>query len=153
MATLRNFPLTGEMRIVTVAILVGLAGCADQPEAPPAAPARIAAAAVPAKTARSPTPVDVVPTAATAAVALTDGDAATSAKARTLGLKPRVLNGKTRYCRDEATVGTRFVTTKCAAADQLDQMIREAENIKDKMRQGGSGGCMGGVVTASCGGG
>lgn len=139
MALQRNLHLGVPMRATAILCFALAAGCAASPQ-PPAIPAP------------APEPVPKAAAPVTPAPAADAVDPKVLAKARTLGLRPRVYGGQTKFCKDEAKVGTRFTTTICATnEDELDQMLRAAEEARQRMRQGG--GCTGSTAGSSCGGG
>jgi hypothetical protein len=66
--------------------------------------------------------------------------------ARTMGFKPRKeKDGTTRWCKTEATIGTRFVTTNCISEDTLAMEVEEMLQTQDYVRS--QQGCNG----SSCG--
>ena len=138
MALLRNFQFGGHMRQAAVLILAFLAGCAASPQ-PPAATA----------TATAPVPKAAAPVTPPLAATTAAVDPKVLAKARALGFRPRVLNGQTKFCKDEPQLGSRFPTTTCVATeDQLDQLARSAEETRQRMLQGR--GCAGSSAGSSC---
>ena len=62
-------------------------------------------------------------------------DAAMLKRAKDAGLKPETHNGKTLYCWEDASIGTRFATKKCTDDTGLSQMIAQREAQKQNMRQ------------------
>jgi hypothetical protein len=66
-------------------------------------------------------------------------DEATLKRAKDVGLKPEVHNGKTMYCWEDASVGSRFPTKKCTDENGLDQIIAQREVAKQNMRQSMTG--------------
>ena len=56
-------------------------------------------------------------------------------KAKSLGLRPEVSKGVTRYCVEDANTGTRFPTKKCWSEIQLDDAIAQRQAMQDDMRR------------------
>ncbi len=91
------------------------------PAVPPlaAAPAKSVDSAHAPTTAAAATPVKATQPATPAAAT----DAATVAKqAKTLGYSPRTRDGKTVYCKRDASIGTKIETVKCLDEDQMNAM-------------------------------
>ena len=55
--------------------------------------------------------------------------------------------GKTMFCRDDATLGTRLVSKKCMGADQFEDYAVQLQIARDLMKQKAT--CQGGGL---CGG-
>jgi hypothetical protein len=107
-----------------------------------------------------PTPPPIEPTpaqpqvagASTATVSAPSKAAASSAKApsakdaeaaaaqdkrlRSQGYKPVVRNGITQYCRNEATVGTRFSIPVCGTPDELDKAALSGKELTESIQRG-----------------
>jgi len=88
------------------------------------------------------TPAPAASTTAPAAAQTTASDSAstkpseeTVKKAKSLGLRPEVHKGVTVYCWEDASVGTRFPTKKCADENQLNDIIAQREQAKEYLRQ------------------
>ena len=55
--------------------------------------------------------------------------------ARTMGYKPRKeKDGTTRWCKTEATLGSRFQTTSCVSEETLAMEVQEMLQTQDYMR-------------------
>jgi hypothetical protein len=55
--------------------------------------------------------------------------------ARTMGFKPRKeKDGTTRWCKTEATLGSRFETTNCVSEDTMAMEVQEMLQTQDYMR-------------------
>jgi len=55
--------------------------------------------------------------------------------ARTMGYKPRKeKDGTTRWCKTEATLGSRFQTTNCVSEETLAMEVQEMLQTQDYMR-------------------
>jgi pyruvate/2-oxoglutarate dehydrogenase complex dihydrolipoamide acyltransferase (E2) component len=113
---------------------------APPPTAPPAT-APSAPAPAPATTAQS----------ATAAAAAAPAEAVKPSadllkKARQGGFHMRVRNGKTMYCKEDAQLGTRFVTERCMDENQLVETLEAQQRQRDQLNQAictGGGSCGG----------
>jgi len=105
---------------------------AQQPAASPPASAPPPAPA-PAQNARPPANPAASQAAASPAAAQLSSE--TLKKAKELGLKAETHNGTTKYCWEDASVGTRFTTKKCVGPDQLDDIIAQREAVKRDMEQ------------------
>jgi hypothetical protein len=61
-------------------------------------------------------------------------------KARSLGMHAETRSsGATVFCWEDADIGTRFTTKKCATEAQLEQVIEQKELLRDQMRRGMTG--------------
>ena len=130
------FIVLGAMRFVAVVVILMMAA------ALPAYSQQSSSSAPPANT---PPPAAASATAtatATASAQTTASDSApakpseeTLKKAKSLGLHPEVHNGVTKYCWEDASIGTRFPSKKCASEDQLEEVIAQRQVIKDDMRR------------------
>jgi hypothetical protein len=68
-------------------------------------------------------------------------------KARNYGFHTEIYNGKTMFCRDDATLGTRLVSKRCMDADQCEDYAVQLQIARDLMKQKAN--CQGGGI---CGG-
>ncbi|HEV7357837.1 MAG TPA: hypothetical protein VGN99_07560 [Steroidobacteraceae bacterium] len=68
-------------------------------------------------------------------------------KAMNYGFHAEIYDGKTMFCRDDATLGTRLVSKKCMGADQFEDYAVQLQIARDLMRQKAT--CQGGDI---CGG-
>lgn len=68
-------------------------------------------------------------------------------KAQNYGFHAEIYDGKTMFCRDDATLGTRLVSKKCMGADQFEDYAVQLQIARDLMRQKAT--CNGGDI---CGG-
>jgi hypothetical protein len=128
------------------------AGCASTPPgaasttptpAPSSPPTAINASAPPVS---QPVSVAATTTTTTTAVTATSGADAKQKdldkNARTMGYKPRKeKDGTTRWCKTEATIGTRFQTTNCVSEETMAMQVQEMLQTQDYMR--GLQGCNG----------
>lgn len=135
-------PIKTTLSAVVVAALA--AGCASAPTASPSSqPAATNVGTPPAAQ-----PVSLATTAT--APATVEGDAKHQElvkNARTMGYKPRKeKDGTTRWCKTEATTGSRFETTSCVSEDTLAMQVEQMLQTQDYMRSV-SGQCNG----AACG--
>jgi hypothetical protein len=60
-------------------------------------------------------------------------------RAKSAGLKPETHNGKTMFCWEDASIGSRFTTKKCTDEAGLDDIITQREAAKSNMRQSMTG--------------
>lgn len=110
-------------------IMVAVAGCAASPGAPTASSRPATATAVPAPAVAT---AAQVPAAASGApigptVVATDEAAALAQAAHDLGYAKKLLDGKTvYYCKSDATLGTRFSSTKCYTEDQMSAVVQRS---------------------------
>ena len=108
-----------------VLLLVTTASMAADPPAPgaaaaPQAPVTAKAVQAPAAAAAAQAPIG--PTMATARDA-----AALTVSAHELGYTKKLLNGKTvYYCKSDASIGTRLVSTKCYTEDQMSGVVQRS---------------------------
>ena len=65
-------------------------------------------------------------------------------KAMNYGFHAEIYDGKTWFCRDDATLGTRLVSKKCMNADEFEDYGVQLKNVRDMLRQKGY--CTGGDV-------
>ncbi|HEY2781411.1 MAG TPA: hypothetical protein VGI90_11575 [Steroidobacteraceae bacterium] len=68
-------------------------------------------------------------------------------KAQQYGFHAEIYDGKTMFCRDDATLGTRLVSKKCMGADQFEDYAVQLQIARDLMKQKAT--CQGGDI---CGG-
>jgi hypothetical protein len=68
-------------------------------------------------------------------------------KAQNYGFRAEIYDGKTFFCREDATLGTRLVSKKCMGADQFEDYAVQLQIARDLMRQKAT--CQGGDI---CGG-
>ena len=68
-------------------------------------------------------------------------------KARNYGFRAEIYDGKTMFCREDATLGTRLVSKKCMGADQFEDYAVQLQIARDLLRQKAT--CQGGDI---CGG-
>lgn len=116
-------------------LLASLPLYAQQPSAPPAS-SQPPASPAPAAPAASQTPAPTTnASSATAATAPPEPSPETLKKAKDLGLHPETHKGVTVYCWEDASIGTRFPTKKCADANQLNDLIAQREYTKDVLRR------------------
>ena len=70
-----------------------------------------------------------------------------SKKARKAGYSTQNSKGVTQYCREEATVGTRFTTKSCVDKEGLLSIIQKQAAVRDALRRPtactGGGSCNG----------
>jgi hypothetical protein len=72
---------------------------------------------------------------------------AASKKARNYGFHAEIYDGKTMFCRDDATLGTRLASKRCMDADQFEDYAVQLQIARDLMKQKAT--CQGGGL---CGG-
>ncbi len=127
------------MRIEALLLILSLAALgasAAEPTAPAAQAAPVAAPAAQAP----PAPAAAPAAAAAPTPTATPGGVSpeTFKKATRMGLRPRQRKGTTMFCKDDADIGTRFVTEHCYAADTVDDVIRQMEQMQDMKRRAGA---------------
>ena len=143
------------LALIAVLAQVSEPVCAQPPATPAAPPAAAASAGAPTPA----TPAPTTPAAETSTNAAAPAKAAQAApaggsgpspevlkKARMAGYYTRTVNGATRFCKDEAELGTRFKTQNCMSEDMLQMTFERNQQQQDQLRRGG---CNGGP----CGGG
>jgi hypothetical protein len=86
-------------------------------------------------------------TASASASAKVEPSAAARKKAQQYGFHAEIYSGKTMFCRDDATLGTRLVSKKCMGADQFEDYAVQLQIARDLMKQKAT--CQGGDI---CGG-
>jgi hypothetical protein len=119
------------------------AGCAAHPQQPGEANKGAGAQSAPA----SASSASAAPTL-TAAVASATPSLSPDVlkKARDLGYKPEVFNGRTVFCVRETRIGSRFPLKRCLEPADLDLMIEKQFLAQDQMRDMQChGGACGGV--------
>lgn len=122
-------------RLLTALVtVVLLQACATAPTPP--APTRVASAA-PAPTA--PAAAAAVPAPAAGANASAEDHVKYLARrAHDLEYRIEVHKGERTYCRKEAALGTRFVTTTCLTEPGFEGKLRDIELTQATMRQSGA---------------
>jgi pyocin large subunit-like protein len=60
-------------------------------------------------------------------------------RAKSVGMHPETHGGKTQYCWEDASLGSRFATKKCTDEAGLDAVIAQREATKQTLRQSMSG--------------
>lgn len=61
--------------------------------------------------------------------------AAARRKAQNYGFHAEIYDGKTFFCRDDATLGTRLVSKRCMGADQFEDYAVQLQIARDLMKQ------------------
>lgn len=129
------------MRLTLVLAVALLAGCASQPRNPTAA----TPAAAPAPAA---TPAQELAAAPAPQAASTTAQAEPKAYKPPSGYRAKKLGANTVYCKKDTTLGTRFPTEFCFTEDELKEMERRGDDMRqDKLKNQG---LCGGAPTA-CG--
>ena len=100
---------------------------------PPPAAASAATAPAAAAPAQTSTPAAAQTTASDSAPA--KPSEATVKKAKSMGLHAEVRKGVTVYCWEDASVGSRFPTKKCANENELDGIVAQRQVVQDDMRR------------------
>jgi hypothetical protein len=54
---------------------------------------------------------------------------------RAMGYRPELRHGETFYCRREAVVGSRFESTVCGSADDLEHVTTDSQDTMNQMQQ------------------
>ncbi len=124
------------MRTATLLLAAVLAGCAAAPQTqvpPPAATSSPAPAAKAAPGAKTAPPAGI--------------SAELYSRALENGYRAREHKGATLFCKTEAPIGSRIQKDTCVSVDQLEESIRQAELVRDRMRRGTT------CAKADCGGG
>ncbi len=65
-------------------------------------------------------------------------------KAQQFGFHTEIYNGKTMFCKDDATLGTRLTSKKCMDAIQFEDYAVQLQIARDLMKQKGQ--CQGGGI-------
>ncbi len=127
------------MRLAALIAVSMLAGCAAGPQAPAAPAAAPVAAATPA-----------TPAPASTAKATTPPPGGITpelyAQAKQQGYQAKVYKGETLFCRNEAPIGSRLAKDVCVRPSELENVIRQAQDVRDQMNRGQTCG------KAACGG-
>lgn len=71
--------------------------------------------------------------ASSASTKATD-DVSVAKRAKEAGWRPEAHKGETVYCREDATVGSRFSTRRCVNETQLLDVLQKAEYDREMMR-------------------
>ena len=115
------------MKIRSTVISVSLLLCAIAAHAAePAAPTSASTAATPGQNAA---------TQAAAAPAKLTTTEETAKQAKTLGLSPKVYNGKLMWCKSDAALGTKIPSYNCIRDDQVATAAQLARQNKDTVDQ------------------
>ncbi len=107
---------------LSIALLLCLTGCSSQPKLAPPTGA----------------PADVIaPAAAKATGAAADNlvSSDTYAKAQALGFHPRVRDGLTVFCHNDAAIGTHFKSERCIKPETVDLEVELAAQLRQKSGQ------------------
>jgi hypothetical protein len=128
-------------RLIFPAVLIA-AGCASQTTAPPPPPVASAPSAAPAGAAASAPTTPVAYATSGAAAAGSDPhtqqvDDAVK-KALKSGYRVTVKNDAKSYCRDQASVGSRFSKTYCYTADELVDVFQRQQQLHDDLSHAGN---------------
>jgi hypothetical protein len=82
-----------------------------------------------------------------AAVAKQEPSAAARKKAREYGFHAEIYDGKTMFCRDDPTLGTRIASKRCMDSEDFEDYGRMLKLARDLMKN--KSGCNGGGVCGS----
>ena len=88
-------------------------------------------------------------TAAPASLVKKEPSAAASKKAREYGFHAEVYDGKTMFCRDDATLGTRIASKRCMDYEDFEDYGRMLQIARELMRDKNQ--CQGGAATKAKG--
>jgi len=116
--------------LLAIAAPVYAQQAADAAKAPAAAPSDAPAPAA------SPAPAAAAPAAAkTSAAATPDTPSAdTLKKAREAGYHTKVRHGTVYFCKEEATLGTRFTEEHCMNEEQFDVTLERVQAQRDQIQ-------------------
>jgi hypothetical protein len=115
-----------QMRLMTGAIAVVIAGCAGTPSTPKPAPITVASQPPSAQTSAPPAAAQVGGTADTQRVA----------HAKKLGLTLMTVNGEVLYCRTERKTGSHLATeTNCLTEQQLDDLHEQTRQGMEQIQR------------------
>jgi hypothetical protein len=78
--------------------------------------------------------------------------AAAAKKAKDYGFHAEIYSGKTFFCRDDATVGTRIKDKRCIDANQFEDYAVQLQIARDTMKKDVCQGGNTGMVGTACGG-
>jgi hypothetical protein len=121
----------------SAALIAALSAHAQQPAAPSAPPAaqssQPAASETTDKTTTTSTAATSSATAATAPSSSPSEDVLK--KARRAGFKPETVNGVTRFCYKDATLGTHFETKKCYDEAGMLAELNQRQDERDQMKK------------------
>jgi hypothetical protein len=120
--------------------------------ATPASEAEDTAALIARANAAAAAKAKVVETAAAAPAAKAGPTPQAVKKAQEYGFHPEVFSGRSMFCREEATVGTRIKAKHCINADQFEDYAIQLQIARDTMKKDVCQGGNTGMVKGPCGG-